>query len=230
MFTIIGGDGREYGPVSADQVRSWITAGRANLETKAKAAGTDEWRRLGDFVEFMPAEQVPPAIDPATPGSSVPTAAPLAERSTRLAANFIDNVIAAVACLPGGLLFGAAALQALLSGRLPSSEDVNVAQLLLGIGLLAAAVLTVAIVQLWMLTKRGQTLGKRMLDIRIVRFADEGNPGFASAVLLRAIVPGVIGAMPYIGMVFTLVDICFIFRADRRCLHDLIAGTKVVKC
>jgi uncharacterized RDD family membrane protein YckC len=81
------------------------------------------------------------------------------------------------------------------------------AQLLLGIGLLAAAVLTVAIVQLWMLTKRGQTLGKRMLDIRIVRFVDEGNPGFASAVLLRAIVPGVIGAMPYIGMVFTLVDI-----------------------
>jgi hypothetical protein len=36
MFTIIGGDGVEYGPVSADQVRAWITAGRANLETKAK--------------------------------------------------------------------------------------------------------------------------------------------------------------------------------------------------
>ena len=178
----------------------------------------------------MPGERVPPTIAPPASGEAVPTAAPLAERSTRLAANFIDNVIAAVACLPGGLLFGAAALQSLLSGRLPSSEEVNVGQLLLGIGLLAAAVLTVAIVQLWMLTKRGQTLGKRMLDIRIVRHADDGNPGFASAVLLRAIVPGVIGAMPYLGVIFALVDICFIFRADRRCLHDLIAGTKVVKC
>ena len=103
-------------------------------------------------------------------------------------------------------------------------------QLLLGFGLLALAGVGLAIVQIWMLIKRGQTLGKRMLDIRIVRFSDEGNPGFVSAVLLRAVVPGLIGALPYLGMVFTLVDICFIFRADRRCLHDHIAGTKVVKC
>lgn len=230
MFTIIGGDGREYGPVTADQVRAWIAAGRANLDTKAKAAGTDEWRRLGDFAEFTPGERLPPEIGAATPDMAVPVAAPLAERSTRLAANFIDNVIAAVACIPGGMLVGAAALQALLSGRSPSPDEVNVGQLLLGFGLLAVAGIALAIVQIWMLVKRGQTLGKRMLDIRIVRFADEGNPGFASAVLLRAIVPGVIGALPYVGMVFALVDICFIFRADRRCLHDLIAGTKVVKC
>ena len=26
MFTIIGGDGREYGPVSADQIRNWINS------------------------------------------------------------------------------------------------------------------------------------------------------------------------------------------------------------
>ena len=33
MYTIIGGDGKEYGPVTAEQIRSWIAAGRANLET-----------------------------------------------------------------------------------------------------------------------------------------------------------------------------------------------------
>src|SRR4051812_40365225 len=52
MFTIIGGDGREYGPATVEQVRVWITSGRANLDTKAKALGSDEWRRLGDYLEF----------------------------------------------------------------------------------------------------------------------------------------------------------------------------------
>ena len=36
---------------------------------------------------------------------------------------------------------------------------------------------------------------------------------------------------PYVdaGGLFSIVDICFIFRDDRRCIHDLIAGTQVVK-
>lgn len=230
MFTIIGGDGREYGPVSADQVKAWIAAGRANLDTKAKAVGSDEWRRLGDYAEFMPGEPLPPAMDAPVPEASAPAPAPLADRSTRLAANFIDNAIAAVVCIPGGLLIGFAALQALLSGRTPSPDEISVPQLLLGLALLALAGVGLAFVQVWLLVKHGQTLGKRMLDIRIVRFSDQSNPGFVSAVLLRAVVPGLIGALPYIGMVFTLVDICFIFRTDRRCLHDHLAGTKVVKC
>lgn len=60
MFTIIGGDGKEYGPVSADQIRAWLAGGRANLETKAKAIGSEEWRRLGDLAEFTGAGSAPP--------------------------------------------------------------------------------------------------------------------------------------------------------------------------
>lgn len=52
MYSIIGGDGREYGPVTADQIRQWMVAGRANLDTQAKAAGTDDWRPLRDFPDF----------------------------------------------------------------------------------------------------------------------------------------------------------------------------------
>jgi hypothetical protein len=51
MYTIQGGDGKEYGPVTAAQVRSWIAGGRANLQTRAKAEGSDEWRTLADFPE-----------------------------------------------------------------------------------------------------------------------------------------------------------------------------------
>ena len=70
MFTIMGSDGKEYGPVSAEQTRAWLAGGRANLDTKAKAAGSDEWRRLGDFPEFSGTGSLPPppvaagAIDP----------------------------------------------------------------------------------------------------------------------------------------------------------------------
>ena len=68
MFTIIGGDGKEYGPVSTEQVRGWLASGRANLDTKAKAAGSEDWRRLGDFPEFSGAMPPPPVnlgpIDP----------------------------------------------------------------------------------------------------------------------------------------------------------------------
>lgn len=60
MFTIIGGDGKEYGPATADQLRQWMTAGRVNVDTKAKALGTDEWRRLGDFAEFATPGAPPP--------------------------------------------------------------------------------------------------------------------------------------------------------------------------
>jgi hypothetical protein len=72
MFTILGGDGQEYGPVTVQQIRSWISAGRANLDTQAKAVGSDEWRRLGDYAEFAEPGDVPPII---TPSSSASTAA-----------------------------------------------------------------------------------------------------------------------------------------------------------
>jgi hypothetical protein len=52
MYTILGGDGKEYGPVTAAQVRSWIAGGRANFQTKAKAEGSDEWQTLADFPEI----------------------------------------------------------------------------------------------------------------------------------------------------------------------------------
>lgn len=72
MFTIIGGDGKEYGPVTLEQVRNWVADGRANLETQAKRTGDEQWRRLGDFAEFNEAgtPQPPPSSVP------VPAAAP----------------------------------------------------------------------------------------------------------------------------------------------------------
>jgi hypothetical protein len=74
MFTILGTDGKEYGPVTADKIQAWITGGRANLLTKAQRVGETEWKTLGDFPEFAAAATGgPPAPAPApttAPGSA----------------------------------------------------------------------------------------------------------------------------------------------------------------
>ena len=81
MFKILGSDQKEYGPVSADQIRQWIAQGRANSQTKAQAPGTTDWKPLADFPEFADALQtaVPPAGQPTpAPGGQPPAAPPKA--------------------------------------------------------------------------------------------------------------------------------------------------------
>ena len=51
-YKIIGADQMEYGPVSAEQIRQWITERRVNSETKLQAEGGSEWRRLAEVPEF----------------------------------------------------------------------------------------------------------------------------------------------------------------------------------
>jgi hypothetical protein len=53
MYKILGGDGREYGPVSADVLRQWIAEGRANAQTRVMLEGATEWKLLGGLPEFM---------------------------------------------------------------------------------------------------------------------------------------------------------------------------------
>ena len=41
MFSIMGGDGQIYGPVSVDQVKRWLAEGRANLDTQVRRVGEE---------------------------------------------------------------------------------------------------------------------------------------------------------------------------------------------
>jgi hypothetical protein len=52
MFKMIGGDGREYGPVSADEIVAWIREHRANAHTQLQAEGESDWRPAASFSEF----------------------------------------------------------------------------------------------------------------------------------------------------------------------------------
>jgi uncharacterized RDD family membrane protein YckC len=80
----------------------------------------------------------------------------------------------------------------------------------------------------WLLVRDGQTLGKKLLGVRIVR--PDGSRADARRLLgLRYGIGWLLTLVPVAGPIYALLDALFIFRRDRRCLHDLIAGTIVVR-
>jgi len=52
MYFIIGGDGKEYGPISDADIRLWISEGRLNAQSQAKAESDAAFRPLSAFPEF----------------------------------------------------------------------------------------------------------------------------------------------------------------------------------
>lgn len=75
MYKIIGGDQKEYGPVSFDQLASWVRDNRANAQTLVQKEG-GAWAPMGTLPEFASLFGGTSAPRP-TPGSSgVPEGVP----------------------------------------------------------------------------------------------------------------------------------------------------------
>jgi hypothetical protein len=64
MYKIIGADGKEYGPITAEQLRQWIAEGRANSQTKIRQEGATEWKPLMEYPDFatVAASTAPPTL------------------------------------------------------------------------------------------------------------------------------------------------------------------------
>ncbi|HEX9732584.1 MAG TPA: RDD family protein [Thermoanaerobaculia bacterium] len=85
----------------------------------------------------------------------------------------------------------------------------------------------IVLVNVYLLAKSGQTLGKKALGVRIVRY-DGSEASLARLLVLRFGLPNTIGMIPFLGSFFGLLDALFIFGDERRCIHDHFADTKVV--
>ena len=65
MYKIVGTDGQNYGPVSADQIRRWIAEGRVNAHTIVQSEGSTDWKPLFSFPEFsLDFKSPPPQLNP----------------------------------------------------------------------------------------------------------------------------------------------------------------------
>lgn len=80
----------------------------------------------------------------------------------------------------------------------------------------------------YLLATQGQTVGKKLVGLRILRSNGE-RASVARLVGLRYFLGWIIAVIPVVGMVYALVDCLLIFRASHKCLHDNIADTIVVK-
>jgi hypothetical protein len=67
MYTIIGGDGKQYGPISESDIRKWIAEGRLNAQSMAKAESDAEFRRLSEFPELADAFGIPAPMSGTAP-------------------------------------------------------------------------------------------------------------------------------------------------------------------
>ena len=78
MYRIKGADQKEYGPITAEQLRQWITENRLNRNSLASTDDNPGWRPLGQFPEFADVlgSQAPSiaAADPVASASQPPQA------------------------------------------------------------------------------------------------------------------------------------------------------------
>lgn len=141
----------------------------------------------------------------------------LADRGMRLVASIIDTVLMLVILVPA--MFAGGYISSMMAGVEPTF--LNQMQW----GLLGFIIFLV--VQGFPLYSSGQTWGKKALGMKIVDL--QGNkPEFGKLIGLRYLTTWVIGMVPVLGTIYQLVNVLFIFGNDRRCIHDKIAGTRVV--
>lgn len=138
--------------------------------------------------------------------------APLASPWTRLGAVILNGLILMATIVPGLILIGV-------------GEDVN-SDLFEGLGvlLIMGCMGGLVVYQTILLSRDGQSLGKRILNLRIVDANDDSNPGFARVILLRYGLMQVLSLIPFV----SLVDALMVFTEEHRTLHDRLAGTIVV--
>ena len=100
----------------------------------------------------------------------------------------------------------------------------------------SAFIVAILILQWFLIATRGQSLGKKLLKIKIVDGQGQ-PPGFFCGVIVRNFSRGALVAIQLFGgsqIVGTLAsclglaDVLFIFREPPRCLHDHLAGTYVI--
>jgi uncharacterized RDD family membrane protein YckC len=150
----------------------------------------------------------------------------LAGRFTRFASAFVDGILMMGILMPIQFVTG-------FYQRVSTQTAGIVEQFLMS--LLGMAVMLA--LNGYLLFTRGQTIGKVLTKIQIVDFKSGNLLPFLKVYVYRylwtlpllvvvVIIPGAMDDL--LVNIVVLIDALLIFGAERRCLHDYIAGSKVV--
>ena len=91
-----------------------------------------------------------------------------------------------------------------------------------------AALLLGALYEITLVATLGQTVGKRLLGIKIVHLADGDVPGWGSATI-RYLLPTAVGALPIVQFLALVVYLRALWDPMRQGFHDRAAGTIVIR-
>ena len=112
MFRIIGGDGQEYGPVSAAQLKEWLAEGRADASTLVRREGTDGWQPLSRIPEltgvFPSYSPLPPPLPQSAASDPDPATTIIPYKNMPALISYYLAVFSIIPCL--GILLGLAAV------------------------------------------------------------------------------------------------------------------------
>ena len=144
----------------------------------------------------------PPRFDAGGTPSDAGRNDELAERSTRLFASIIDSVISISVVLPTQFAFG-------MFDGFPNvaKEETLVESAIWG----AFGFAVWGAFHAYFIARSGQTIGKRVMGIRVVRVSNGRPSGLGRYALLRELPIIAVTVIPMAGMLLPLVDVLFIF-------------------
>jgi hypothetical protein len=148
MYKIIGADQKEYGPITADQLRQWISEGRINASTKVQPEGTMGWKSVSELPEFAAALPVV-APPPSRPPAPMAMATPPPAKSNKVALwAMITGIIELLCCCqilgPVSIVLGVVALSQIKANPPQEGRGFAIAGIIMGV--LALILLIVSIV------------------------------------------------------------------------------------
>ncbi len=238
----------QLGTFSDLEVSAGMRDGRFKPTDLCWTEGMPEWQTLAEHLKELTGDDFEARSEVAALREEVrrdheqPATSPLAPRASRLVAKVIDMAMFAIPSVIFWTTLMEAPLESIMNDaqanpegflktmqeqmqKMQDSGNVTVS-------LMSGFMNLLMVINLVMLTMRGQTVGKLLLRVQIVRAADGTRAGFVRAVLLRAVLfPFIVFLMQLhpLAQLLLLVDVLLIFREDRRCLHDLVADTRVIK-
>lgn len=141
----------------------------------------------------------------------------LGDRGKRFVANLIDNVVATGPMFLG--LIGWLVLESARGGRRTGDAAV-----FLVFGGMALGLAVGVGVQIVMQVKFGQSVGKRLFGLKVVRVDGSACELWRLILLRNVAVHALAQLCGFVG----IIDALMIFSAEQRCLHDLMADTVVI--
>lgn len=236
----------QYGPVTLLELRKLVASGEVMDTDLVWREGMPDWTAASDVSEIKNSNNSGSTRPCPACGEMIKTAASkcrfcgevfdpaLKKRKSSGGGGRSDsshNPAGPGKRLIGVLADGFAALMLMAPGIglfVAGTGGENPGLITMGFGLFALGALALWGLNLYLLITRSQSIGKYLVNTQIYDYETGERANFVKCWLLRSFVNGLMCSIPFVGYIYSLADVLFVFSENNRCLHDRLAGTYVV--